>query len=208
LPASERFDNHVGHFKITCPGEESQLGQVVPICCNGGASLSHHDEDREVAAGVEVRAPPIASSLSFWYSSTRACNAPTSVRSTLTVGDRIKGSWPGGPKRPGDHPPGTRRPRLRTVEEIEAGISARSLRRTRKARSRRIALGLGFLMVAAWGIGWALGKSSHTTVVQLNAERENALRQDLFISKEVNRTLLELWKMEDVQALRNKGLTR
>ena len=122
--------------------------------------------------------------------------------------DRIKGSWPGGPQRPGDQPPGTRAPRLRTVQEIEVGASTRSLRRKRKARSKRMTVGLVFMVAAAAGIGWALGKSSHRTLTQVNAERETDLMRDIGISKEVNRTLLELWKMEDVEAMRNRGQIR
>jgi hypothetical protein len=122
--------------------------------------------------------------------------------------ERITGSWPGGPKREGDPRKRARPPRLRRVEDLEAGFAARLLRFRHRARSRRIALGLAFVLVFSGGIGWALGKVSHRTVEEVSAEYATARRRDLDISAEVNRTLLELWKMEDVQAARNFGRIR
>jgi hypothetical protein len=67
---------------------------------------------------------------------------------------------------------------VRTVEEIKHGIIQR---RMRGVRSRR-------------------------TQEELRADAEAGARKelDVSISKEVNRTLLELWKMENVEALRNR----
>jgi hypothetical protein len=122
--------------------------------------------------------------------------------------ERITGSWPGGPKREGDARKRTRPPRLRRVEDLEAGFAARLLRFRHRARSRRIVIGLVFSLAVAGGIGWVLGKSTHRTVEEVSAEYATARRRDLDISAEVNRTLLELWKMEDVQAARNGGRIR
>ena len=122
--------------------------------------------------------------------------------------ERITGSWPGGPKREGDPRKRTRPPRLRRVEDIEAGLAARSLRFRHRVRSRRIALGLAFSLAVAGGIGWVLGKGSHRTAEEVSAENATARRRDMDISAEVNRTLLELWKMENVQAARNGGRIR
>ncbi len=43
---------------------------------------------------------------------------------------------------------------------------------------------------------------------ELNAAQATDKRRDVDISAEVNRTLLQLWKMEDVEAARNRGRTR
>ena len=122
--------------------------------------------------------------------------------------ERITGSWPGGPKREGDAHKRTRPPRLRRAEDIEAGLAARSVRIRHGARSRRIAIGLGVSLAVAGGFGWVLGKASHRTAEEVISEYATARRRDLDISAEVNRTLLELWKMENVQAARNGGRIR
>lgn len=122
--------------------------------------------------------------------------------------ERITGSWPGGPNREGDARKRTRPPRLRRVEDLEAGLATRLLRLRHRARSRRIALGLMLSVACAGGIGWILGRASHKTAVEVSAEFATAKRRDRDISAEVNRTLLELWKMEDVQAARGDGRIR
>lgn len=121
--------------------------------------------------------------------------------------DRITGSWPGGPQRRDDEPRPMRVPHLPRAEQIEAGIASRSLRRRRRSRSLRVVIGLALSLVVSGGIGWALGLRSHSTAAELS-EDTAARRRNADISREVNRTLLELWKMEDVEALRNRGLTR
>jgi hypothetical protein len=94
------------------------------------------------------------------------------------------------------------------VEDLEAALAARALRSGHRARSRRIALGLAFSLAIAGGIGWVLGEASHRTAEDVSAEHATARRRDLDVSAEVNRTLLELWKMENVQAARNGGRIR
>ncbi|MHB1193625.1 MAG: hypothetical protein ACYC6F_11315 [Longimicrobiales bacterium] len=94
------------------------------------------------------------------------------------------------------------------MQDLEAGFAARLLRFRHRARSRRIALGLAFSLAVAGGIGWSLGNGSHRTVQEISAEFATAKRRDLDISAEVNRTLLQLWKMEDVEAARNIGRSR
>lgn len=71
-------------------------------------------------------------------------------------------------------------------------------------------MGMGFAVatVLAAAIGAGIGFKAHATPEQLTMEQEINRQRDFNISKEVNRTLLELWKMEDVEALRNQGLTR
>ena len=118
---------------------------------------------------------------------------------------KISGSWPGGPKRDGETGERTRRPRLQRVEEIEKRSATRSLRRQRKARTKRFLFGVGFSAVVAGGFGWVLGLRSHATLQEINAEKAEMQGHDSDLSKEVSRALLELWKMEDVEYERNRS---
>ena len=119
--------------------------------------------------------------------------------------DSFKGSWPGGPKRSGPKQERTRPPRLRRVEEIEATLAARTLRRKRGSRKRHLAVGLLVSVVIAGGFGWTLGLRSHTTLEEMNAEHTAQQSRNLDISSEINRVMLELWQMEDVEVARARG---
>jgi dihydrodipicolinate synthase/N-acetylneuraminate lyase len=57
----------------------------------------------------------------------------------------------------------------------------------------------------AGGVGLILGHSAHTTPEELAKEVEAQQNPDAGISREVNRTLLELWKMEEVEAARARS---
>jgi hypothetical protein len=94
---------------------------------------------------------------------------------------------------------------LRRVADIEESISRRRLHAARRRRSVRVRVGLAAVVALAFAIGAVLGRRSHTTAAELTEAREAARTRDLDISQEVNRTLLELWKMEDVEASRNAG---
>lgn len=78
----------------------------------------------------------------------------------------------------------------------------------RARRSRRVALGFIGATIVAASAGAYVGMSSHTTREALTEAQRAARQRDIDISSEINRTLLELWKMEDVEALRNRGRTR
>ena len=120
---------------------------------------------------------------------------------------RIRGSFPGGPSRPAAPPTRSGPPRLKPVADIEEGLARRNVARRHRRRYRRIAGGLGVAMALSAAIGGAVGWKSHRTQAELVAERTRET-QDLDISKEINRTLLNLWKMEDVEAIRNLGRSR
>lgn len=123
--------------------------------------------------------------------------------------DRIRGAFPGGPHRdPSSVVPLARAPRIERVSDVEDRISKRRVERVRRRRAWRIGLALAVAVGLGAIIGAGIGIRSHTTQELLTAEQERSRQRDLDISEEVNRTLLELWKMEDVEALRNKGLTR
>lgn len=74
-------------------------------------------------------------------------------------------------------------------------------------------MGLVVAMAVAGIAGYVLGLQSHATATDIVAEQDAAraprpsgLASEL--SSEVNRTLLELWRMEDVEAQRNSGRIR
>lgn len=117
---------------------------------------------------------------------------------------RIKGSWPGGPRRTGDTQERAHPPRLQRVEEIEARIASRSLRVARQARTRRAILGMVLSACLALAAGWVLGVRSHSTAEEITASQEARRAADVDLSSEINRALLELWKMEDVEYQRNR----
>lgn len=60
----------------------------------------------------------------------------------------------------------------------------------------------------AGAVGLGLGRLTHQTQQGLTAAAQDRIQQDNFISREVNRTLLQLWKMEDIEAVRNQGRAR
>ncbi len=119
--------------------------------------------------------------------------------------ERIRGSFPGGPRRreEGDEP--RRAPTLRSVEEIEAGRSRRTLLRARKRRERWRAAVILLGMALGFAVGAALGLATHETSAELTDALETARKQDAEVSREVNRVLLELWKMEDAEQIRGRS---
>ena len=119
---------------------------------------------------------------------------------------RIRGSYPGGPRKGSPPPERSRAPRLSRVEEIEAGIARRSLRLSRRRKKRRLAVGLVAALLVSGGFGLLLGVRSHTTPAEIVARTRVSRKRDLDISREVNRTLLQLWQMEDLDHF--KGLSQ
>lgn len=124
------------------------------------------------------------------------------------MSERIRGSYPGGPARDGSG--GTDRPpvRVRRVRDFEDARALRSLASSRRDRRRRVVAGLALLLAVAFGVGTSLGRSSHETQATLTARETESRQRDVDISREVNRTLLQLWKMEDVEAARSRGVIR
>lgn len=118
---------------------------------------------------------------------------------------RITGSFPGGPTRRDTTPQRHGPVRMATVESLEEDRAARSLHRRRQARGRRVVWGFVLSLVAAGSLGMYLGIQSHRTPEEMSERAERRRSNDLDISKEVNRTLLELWRMEEIEAQRARG---
>lgn len=110
------------------------------------------------------------------------------------------GRYPGGPRRraEGEEPP--QRPDLEGLEDYEERVARQSGRRRANRRARRVKIGFLVAILLSGAIGLMLGYMSHQTPEDFAAERERA-RQEFSASQEVNRVLMELWKMEDIEKL-------
>lgn len=124
------------------------------------------------------------------------------------MAERITGSFPGGPTRKDTSPQREGPPRTARVEELEAARATRAVHIRQRARRRRVVWGFVLSLLIAGGVGLALGLGSHTTAEDISAQAQQTRAKDLDISKEVNRTLLELWRMEEVEAQRGQGRIR
>jgi hypothetical protein len=118
---------------------------------------------------------------------------------------KIRGSFPGGPRKSVPATQRTAPPKLESVQEFEERRARSRVRRTHKARARRMLYGLVVSAALSGGVGVLLGVRSHTTVEQVReqdtVERATTAQDEL--NRQVNRTLVELWNMEDVQVDRN-----
>ena len=119
----------------------------------------------------------------------------------------FSGSFPGGPSRKAERQPLGRSPRLQRVQDLEERVAQRSMLLKKGARRSRVVWGVTSSAVAAAVVGLVLGLMSHSSAEELRMadERQNTAPE---LSREVNRTLLQLWKMEDLEAARASGMSR
>lgn len=116
---------------------------------------------------------------------------------------RLLGVFPGGPRRgvEGAGPPR----RIRRMEDVAAEALVVHRRRAVARRRRRWILGSLAAICLAGVAGYVLGHESRPTAEGLSRQGAAQATMDKLISREVNRTLLELWKMEDVERIRPVG---
>jgi hypothetical protein len=116
---------------------------------------------------------------------------------------RIRGSYPGGPRREDASAGPTDRSgaRLERVEDIETRMGRSSKARERRRRARRVWSGFVVAIALAGGVGLYLGFTAHRSSEQLTDARQGSARaqRDSEIARETNRVLMELWRMEDVE---------
>jgi hypothetical protein len=157
------------------------------------------------------RAPSRSSALGFGRVSADTLDVPLHEPREVQLEGRIRGSFPGGPRK--KIPAAERRsaPRLERIEQIEERAVGRSLGRVRRRRRKSLALALFAAVVTSAGAGVYLGLGSNQTVEEVRAAQEAEASPvrgfgDMDeMSAEVNRALLELWKMEDVEFARNSA---
>ena len=115
------------------------------------------------------------------------------------------GIYPGGPHSASSGREGQQPPRLMRVEEIEERLAHHSEQFRQRSRRKRLVLGLLFCVVAAGGLGLIVGHSTHTTPEELTEVLEANVKSESEFSELVDRTLMELWKMEELQIARTRG---
>ncbi len=129
------------------------------------------------------------------------------------MSERVTGAFPGGPRKRVTGKVRSGPPRLARVEEIEERRATRSSHRRRRRRVKRAVYGLVVSLVVGGGVGVWLGLRSRATLEEVRQEMAASKRAsasdllglgDVDLSGEINRTLLELWRMEDVEYLRNR----
>ncbi len=119
--------------------------------------------------------------------------------------NQIHGMFPGGPMRPGDaNQDGDQaETRLRSGEDVEAGIAAGQveLKARRRRRSTVIVLAVAVLVAGAAGV--YVGLQALVTPEEL-AEQARTEEEASELDEIVDRVMDELWRMEDVEAGRNR----
>jgi len=124
------------------------------------------------------------------------------------MSEPIRGRYPGGPRRPRDGEASRPPTRVPTVAEIETGIRRRTRAAERRARRRRIWIGFLVSLILAGSVGFGVGRAVHEPTAEVALPDGARRGVDKEISTQVNRTLLELWKMEDVEYARGKNPER
>lgn len=112
----------------------------------------------------------------------------------------IRGAYPGGPTHPATLSEPGLTPFIPSVASLETYAAHRRLLRRRARRAARRIVGVSAVFAAALVIGGALGRASRVTPTEVASARQAQPSMDRLISREVNRTLLELWKMEDLES--------
>ena len=117
---------------------------------------------------------------------------------------RMRGTFPGGPRKSIPAADRTAPARLRRVEQIEERASVRSARRGSKKRQKRVVVGVFSAFVLSGGLGLFLGMRSHTSPDELREAAEKAANPSVDeLGETLNKAMLELWRMEDVEYQRN-----
>ncbi len=109
------------------------------------------------------------------------------------------GIYPGGPHLASSGKEMQRPPRLMRVNEIEEQLARRSEQIRQRSRRNRLVLAVLLSVSAAGGLGLILGHSTHTTAEELTEALQVKRNPGSGISEEINRVLMELWRMEEVE---------
>ncbi len=124
------------------------------------------------------------------------------------MSEPIRGRYPGGPRRPRDKEASRPPTHVPTVAEIEMGIAKRTRAAESQARHRRVWIGFLVSLILAGSVGFGVGRAVREPTADIALPQGARSGLDKEISTQVNRTLLELWKMEDVEYARGKNPKR
>ena len=119
--------------------------------------------------------------------------------------EQILGAYPGGPTRPDqlEQVESNEAPRaLRRGEDHERRAGLRSRSERIKSRRVRVVLGVGATLIvsAAAGIYWGFSASRNSDEA-LERARVRVNRSEVDVSREMDRLIEELWKMEDMDRM-------
>ena len=120
---------------------------------------------------------------------------------------KIRGTFPGGPRKSVAAVERTAPARLGRVEQIEDRAALRYVRHGSRRRQKRLLYGFLSAIVVSGGVGVYMGLRSHSTLEEVRAEAAADARGPVGpgdLSSEVNKAMLELWRMEDVEFMRNR----
>ena len=110
--------------------------------------------------------------------------------------NQVGSPYPGGPNRQSTR--GPQRGPVSSEERYDRKTARRRRRKTRK-RQAATALVIAGALVAAAGMGYALGDQVRAAGAEGTAEGRDALTTEELITSEMNRLLMELWEMEALE---------
>ena len=122
---------------------------------------------------------------------------------------KISGSFPGGgPRNKVAAAERTAAPRLSRAQEIEERAVDRHVRRRHGRRQKRIIYAAVFSVLVSGATGAYLGFRNRSTLEEVRAELAAQQAAETGggmgdMSSEINKAMLELWRMEDVEFMWN-----
>ncbi len=113
----------------------------------------------------------------------------------------LHGRYPGGPSRkPDPNQPARRKANLSSVEAFEARAAASTREHTRRARRKRLYMGISISVLLAVALGGYLGFSSHRSHEELAREMEGVRSQGKTeLDRQMDRLIDEMWKSEALE---------
>lgn len=120
---------------------------------------------------------------------------------------RMRGTFPGGPRKSVAAAERTAPARLGRVQQIEEQAARRYTRRGSRQRRKRLLYGFLSAVVVSGGVGMYMGLQSHTTLEEVRANEAAAAAGPAGsgeLSSVLNKAMMELWKVEDVECQRNR----
>jgi len=118
----------------------------------------------------------------------------------------MRGTFPGGPRKSVAAAERTAPARLGCVQ-IEEQAARRYTRRGSRQRRKRLLYGFLSAVVVSGGVGMYMGLQSHTTLEEVRAKEAAAAAGPAGsgeLSSVLNKAMMELWKVEDVECQRNR----
>ena len=119
---------------------------------------------------------------------------------------RMRGTFPGGPRKSVVATERNAPTRLASVQQIEEQAARSYTRRGSGKRRKRLFFGFLSAVVVSGALGLYMGLQSHTTLEEVRAAEAAAAKRPAAgeFSNELNKAMAEHWRMEDVEFQRNR----